>query len=125
MRKNTNPEPSVVKVELSNRPGVFATLDATDWTAWIAAGLTRTLFAAGNGQGKEYILHFDPAHPHSGASVARTLVNPGPGKVAKYFNGDPTDLRRANIYVTGGKTGELARLAERLATLRGPLINWR
>ena len=125
MRKTTNYAPPVVRVALSNRPGVFVTLDEPDWFAWIAAGRSTVLFAAGNGQGLDYVLHYEPTSPHAGARVARTLINPGPRKIIKYVNGDRFDLRRANLFVTSGKTREMARLAERLARLRGPLINWR
>ena len=125
MKKPTTAAALVTKVELSNRPGVFATFDAADWTAWLASGRSTVLFAAGNGHGLEYVLYYDPAHPHAGARVARTLVNPGPRKVIKYANGDRTDLRRANLFVTAGKTRRAVGIADRLATLRGPLLNWR
>jgi hypothetical protein len=113
-----------VRVSLSNRPGVFAILDHADWTAWIEAGRSTVLFANGNGQGREYVFHYDPSHPGTGSPVARTLTNAGPRRVMKYRNGDRTDLRRSNLYNVAGKTGGLAEVAERLAALRGPLIAW-
>lgn len=95
----------VVLVELSNRPGVYAKLDRTDWDDWINAGRSTKFFANGNGVGAEYVFHYDPTRPGKNTLVARTLASPGKRKVTRYANGDRTDLRRANLWVTPGKTG--------------------
>lgn len=99
----------VVLVELSNRPGKHAKLDREDWQAWIEAGRSTNFFANGNGGGAEYVFHYDPDRPGENTLVARTLASPGPQMVTRYANGDRFDLRRANLWVTPGKTGSRLR----------------
>jgi hypothetical protein len=93
---------AIVRVPLGNRRGVYAILDRADWDAWIKAGRSRTFFLNDNGQGGAYVRFRDTGTAGRVASVARTLVNPGPGKIVRYRDGQPLNLTRQNLVVTDG-----------------------
>jgi hypothetical protein len=53
-------------------------------------------------------------------TVARLIMRAGPGEVVRYHSGDRTDLRRANLYLGGGK----AKGRERDLMRGAPWVGW-
>ena len=87
---------SVVDLELSNRPGVFAVMDLSDAEAWIAGGLSTAFSTYGNGSGKSYVRYYD-ARRRAYLPVARVLL-PAATRAVRYRDGDTLDLRRRNLW---------------------------
>jgi len=91
----------VVLVEMSNRPGRFATLDLHDWEEWSATRSAR-LFLNDNGHGHYYVRATSDAVKGSLVSVARELVSPGRGRIVGYRDENRFNLRRRNLFVQWG-----------------------
>lgn len=100
----TGPEGApVVKVELTNRPGLFATLDREDFDNLISWGFPRRWFLNPSGTGHAYVRFAPGRFKGSNETVARTLMQPGKGVIVTYRNGDRLDLRRANLLLRHGR----------------------
>ena len=93
--------PSLVRVEMTNRPGVFAIVDRDDFTTWTDQGHSTRWFFNGTGQHK-YVRTYDPECAGGTVSVVRLMFQPAQGRIVRYRNGNRLDLRRENIIVTGG-----------------------
>ncbi|MGN6422942.1 MAG: hypothetical protein ACTHLA_06495 [Asticcacaulis sp.] len=92
----------VVLIELSNRPGLFCGMDRADWEAWLEAGRSQSLYAQSGGGGvnrKFQVAYSDRENGRTGYAtlVARSIIQPPPGKVVRRLSGDPLDLRRCNL----------------------------
>ena len=89
----------MVKVALSNRRGLYATVDATTFDAWVASGGTTRWIVNGDGRGRQYVRCYKRGVAGELALVARLLVGAGRGDRISYANGDRLDLRAENLTV--------------------------
>lgn len=92
----------VVMIELSNRPGLFCRMDRADWEAWLEAGRSQSLYyhSAGAATARRWMVAYsDRENGRTGYAtlVARSIIQPPPGKVVRRLSGDPLDLRRCNL----------------------------
>lgn len=96
----------IVSVPLANRG--HAVLDADDFLRLKAAGVTDqwTLNEASR-RGPAYVRCGMPRKEVSGglATVARLLMCPARRQCVRYHDGDRTNLRRANLYLSGELAG--------------------
>jgi hypothetical protein len=91
----------LVRVELSNARGLFATLDADDYERFVAAGHSTNWFL--NGVGSSRYVRFNSPDVLGGiGTVARVITGTPHRHVVRYRNGDRLDLRRANLLLTQG-----------------------
>lgn len=76
-----------------------ATIEAADLPGVLAAGVTLAWNLNDNGSGRRYVR----ANQMRGNTVmvARLIMGAGPEHEAHYRDGDPLNLRRANLYLTG------------------------
>lgn len=93
--------PALVRVEMANRPGVFATVDRKDFDRWKAEGRSTRWFLNGVGA-RQYVRVYDPTYAGGLVSVVRLMFLPRQGRIVRYRNGDRLDLRRDNIIMTDG-----------------------
>jgi hypothetical protein len=84
----------IATVALAN--GGTATLDTADLESLLSGGFTANWTFNESKPGFAYV--------RAGrlVVVAREIMRPRSGECVKYRNGDRRDLRRANLYVTGG-----------------------
>lgn len=96
---------AIVRVELSNKRGLFVTMDATDYDAWIASGRSRRFMLNQNGPltGTFRVVYSDRSVAGSIAGVARQILQPGRDRTTYYRDGDRLNLRRSNLEVRGGR----------------------
>lgn len=87
----------VVVVPLAN--GQSAMLDRADWDDLRARGLSPNWTYNDNGEGLGYVRC---AGGENLVIVARVILGAGKAAAVRYRNGDRTNLRRRNLYVTGG-----------------------
>lgn len=92
----------IVRIEIARRPGVFATVDAADYEAWVAAGLSVRWNLNRNGSGTYRVCFSRRDVRGRNASVARQLLDPGFGRIVRYRDRDCLNLRRGNLEVTNG-----------------------
>jgi len=91
---------AIAQVELANRPGVYALIDADDLTALQDAGLSPRWHLNSNRAGGEgYVRFFLPGVANSKLTVARAVMRAGLGEAVRYRNGNRLDLRRRNLYL--------------------------
>jgi hypothetical protein len=96
----------IVRVEMINLKGVFATVAAEDWDAWVAAGRSQRWLLNSSGRGQpSYVRAVDLGVPGQLVTVARELHNPGKGCAVRYRDDDRLNLRRSNLYVASAKRG--------------------
>lgn len=89
---------AVVYVEMSNRLGVFAKVDEADFDALLAAGVSSRWILNSSGRGKPEYVRVALGTVKGGiATVARLILNAGPGEGVSYQSYDHLDLRRANL----------------------------
>ncbi|MBB4798613.1 hypothetical protein HNP32_002357 [Brevundimonas bullata] len=96
---------AIVRVELSNKRGLFVTLDAADYESWIVSGRSRRFILNQNGPltGTYRVVYSDRTVAGSIAGVARQLLQPGPGRTTHYRDGDRLNLRRSNLEARVGR----------------------
>lgn len=92
----------VVRVEMSNAPGVFAVVDRDDYDALAAAGFPTRWFINSTGNGYWYVRFSPGRFAGKLETVARTILGPRRGRVVKYRDGDRLNLRRSNLYYAQG-----------------------
>lgn len=97
-----------IRIALSNSPGTFAIIDQHSFTDLVSQGLTGPWFLNSNGTGRNYVRIAVPVEGRrSGTNllVARLIIGAGPHTVVRYANGNPLDLRFANLAWRKGKSG--------------------
>ncbi|WAC60785.1 hypothetical protein [Brevundimonas sp. SL130] len=96
---------AVVRVEIANKRGVFVTMDAADYDAWVAAGRSTRFWLNRNGPltGTYRVVYRDRSVAGGIAGVARELLQPGPGRVVQYRDQDRLNLCRRNLLVRSGR----------------------
>lgn len=93
---------AIVRVELANRPGVFATVDEEDFHRMTAAGI-KPRWVLNGAKGKPYYVRCYQADVAGGGGlVARQVLQAGRGQQVKYLNHDRLDLRKRNLVLTAG-----------------------
>jgi len=92
----------IVRVEMSNLPNVFATVDAADYDRLIAEGVSCRWFINSNGQGTSYVRVSINGVRGNLVLPARLILNAGRGEVVQYATPDRLDLRRSNISIVKG-----------------------
>lgn len=93
---------SLVKVEMTNQPGVFATVDEEDFRRLVAEGYPKRWFINMSSTGYWYVRFSSDRYLGKLESVGRVIMNAPKGRVVKYRDGDRTNLRRSNLYLTRG-----------------------
>lgn len=88
---------AVVRVELANRPGVFATLDADDFDRMVAEGIKPRWVLNEAYPGFFYVRCYQPNVAGGLGVVARHVLQAGKGRQVKYRSGDKLDLRKRNL----------------------------
>lgn len=88
---------AIVRVELTNRPDVFVTVDHHLFDQWVAEGLPTSWYLNRNGSGTARVCFYDPAHRGQNAGVARRLLKLRPHTVVRYLDRDPLNLRSRNL----------------------------
>lgn len=96
---------AIVRVELSNRRGLFVTLDAADYEAWVASGKSTRFALNRNGPltGTFRVIFYCPSVAGGIAGVAREILQPGHGRVVQYLDSDRLNLQRKNLSVRYGR----------------------
>lgn len=96
---------AIVRVELSNKRGLFVTMDAADYDAWVSSGRSRRFLLNRNGPltGTYRVLYYCPQVAGRMAGVARDIIQPGRGRVIRYKDADRLNLRRANLQIEEGR----------------------
>lgn len=89
----------IVLVELVNRPGMFVTLDRTDWDACMADGHPPALYSKANSNRSRFTVVFKAHGRRKPINAAQAILKPPAGYVAGRRSGDALDLRRANLRV--------------------------
>lgn len=100
---------AVVRVEIANQRGTFATMDAADYDNWLATGRDTRFLLNRNGPltGTHRVIFYDRSVAGNIAGVARQIVKPGPGQVLSYLDNNRLNLRRSNLAVRRGRaTGQ-------------------
>ena len=92
----------IVRVEMTNAPSVFATVDLEDWQSLVDAGFPNRWFLNHVGGGYRYVRFATDRYAGNLETVARTILGPGRGRVTSYRDGDRLNLRRTNLYTAGG-----------------------
>lgn len=94
-----------IRVSLDNRGRHFATINAHDYLAVLRAGVTGAWFMNDNGKGRSYVRAAVPTGigTCTNVQIARIIIGAGPRTIVRYANGDPLDLRRANLSWQRGK----------------------
>lgn len=100
----------VVRVEMTNAPGVFATVDQADWQGLAEEGFPTRWFLNKSGSrkrdksGQPYVyVRFAPDRFAGNLeTVARTIMWPGVGRVVRYRDGNRLNLCRSNLVVENG-----------------------
>jgi hypothetical protein len=105
---------AVVRVQMSNAPGTFATFDAADYDR------LRKLYPGpwrlnDNGRGTVYVRAGTPGFPGRNVNLARQTLDPGLRRIVRYRDGDRLNLRRSNLYLEPGKVRPRMTAAERAA----------
>ena len=109
---------AVVLVPL--RRGEIATLDAEDFDALKAVGFSDQWTFNSDSRGNAYVRVALNSVSGNLATVARLIMRPIGGSVVKYHDGNPLNLRRANLYLSGGASKDREAFAVRTAgTPRG------
>ncbi len=83
----------------------WATISKNDFIRLRGLGATGVWFLNGNGSGNEYVrthLILGPSGPRP-VLVSRLILGVGKNEVVRYQNGDPLDLRPANLIAYKGK----------------------
>lgn len=103
----------IVKVPLTG--GFVATVEAEDYDAFVRLGLSTRWLANADGKAGRVTVRFTlpPARPgqrSNNASVARVIAEAGGSERVRHRDGNPLNLRKANLYLTCGfaKGRELA-----------------
>lgn len=86
----------VVRVELANPRGVFATLDLEDFDRLVEQGHSTSWFLNGAGPYR-YVRSKTTRYLGGNETVARVILGSPRGYAVSYLNGDRLDLRRANL----------------------------
>lgn len=91
----------VVHVQMSNARGTFATFDAEDYER------LRKLYPGSwrlndNGRGAVYVRAVAPGTVNRNVNLAREALEPGPGRIVRYRDGNRLNLRRSNLRVEEG-----------------------
>lgn len=86
----------VVHVQMSNARGTFATFDAADYDR------LRKLYPGrwrlnDNGRGAIYVRAVRPGEPSRNVNLAREALQPEPGRIVRYRDGNRLNLRRSNL----------------------------
>jgi hypothetical protein len=92
----------VVRVEMSNLPNVFATVDAADYDRLLAEGVSARWFINSNGKGTSYVRVSVNGVRGNLVLPARLILDAGRGEAVRYATPDRLDLRRSNISVVKG-----------------------
>ena len=92
----------IVRVEMSNLPNVFATLDAADYDRLLSEGVSQRWFINSNGTGASYVRAADANAKGGLVLIARLVLAAGRGQVVHYASLDRLDLRRKSISLKGG-----------------------
>ena len=105
---------AVVHIPMSNARGTYATFDAADYDR------LRTLYPGAwrlndNGSGKLYVRAVTPRTLGMNVNLAWEALQPGPGRIVRYRDGNRLNLRRSNLYVEEGKVRRRMLPAERAA----------
>lgn len=96
---------AIVRVEISNKRGIFVTMDAADYDDWIVSGRSTRFFLNRNGPltGTYRVIYSEPSVAGKKAGVAREIMQPGRGRVVHYRDQDRLNLRRSNLLVELGR----------------------
>lgn len=96
---------ALVRVELSNKRGIFVTMDAADYEAWVSSGRSSRFLLNQNGPltGTYRVLYYRPDVAGRMAGVAREILQPGLGRTTHYRDGDRLNLRRSNLEIREGR----------------------
>lgn len=122
--RTTDPDGApIVRVPLAKGRGV-AVLDAEDFDSLATLGFSTKWVLNEDGHGRGYVRCNHPAREATGGllSVARLVMEAPPGMVARYRDGDRTNLRRSNLYLEEGRGArgrELEVILQRRAMLAG------
>jgi hypothetical protein len=90
---------STVRVPLGNRPGYFATIDATDLARLHEWGYRGGWFTNSNGGQRQYVrTHGLPGDPTL-VQVSRLITGAAPRQIVRHVDGDRLNLTRLNLEV--------------------------
>ncbi len=92
-----------VRVPLINQTDQSAVVDAADLEALRAAGYSTRWFLNRSGSGHPYVRVASRRYAGGVETVARIILQPGRNRVVSYRDGDPLNLRRANLMVMPGR----------------------
>jgi len=92
----------IVRIELGNRAGQFATFDRRDFDTPRDNGFPLSIFLNSAGPGRDYVRFSTRRFLGNLETPARLLKGAGPGEVVRYRDGDSTNLRQCNRYVAKG-----------------------
>jgi hypothetical protein len=93
----------VVRVELRNRPGVFAVVDEADFDRLITEGIRPIWVLNEACPGFFYVRCYQLDVAGGLGLVARHVMQAGVGEQVKYRSTDRLDLRRRNLMVVPGR----------------------
>lgn len=91
----------IVLVPLASHP-IPAQVDAEDFDRLIAQGVSLFWTLNWSGTGYPYVRCSNPRVAGHLTTVARLILNVGPGRVVKYRDGNRLNLRRSNLWVANG-----------------------
>jgi hypothetical protein len=97
----------LVYVPLAN--GQSAVLEAETFDNLRSLGLTDQWTASSNGYGQSYVRCKGPGSSSGSVTVARLITMAGRGQVVRYRDGDRTNLRRSNLYLSNGRARDRDR----------------
>lgn len=87
----------IVRVELVNRRGVFATVDEADFNRLLDAGFSPRWCLNESAPGFFYVRCYQGGVAGKLGVVARLVAEAGRGRQIKYRNGNTLDLRSRNL----------------------------
>ena len=82
--------------------GILVTLDSVDWDALIAAGYSPRWQINRNSVGDPYVRVTRSRASGRAVTVSRLVMGAGPAQVVRFVDGNPFNLRRANMRLMPG-----------------------
>ena len=95
-------------------------IDRQDHEHLIAMGLGETWYLIENGRGRRYVRAYQRNATGNQVTVARLIVGAQHGEVVRYWDGNPLNLTRANLYVDRGRAYRNDELIVRNGALFAP-----
>lgn len=86
----------IVLVEITCRPGLFASVDQDAYDAWVASGRSLRWYLNQNGDGTSRVVT-RPHHRTRIVAVGRLLTGAGPTQMVRYADRDCLNLRQDNL----------------------------